>query len=81
MDSNKEDYSDTIAVGTEYVKVNPDRCLWGSDWPHPNCYSSRLPLPNDVYMLEALMTEAGDDETIFRKILVENPEKMYGFEK
>lgn len=80
IDSAREDFADTIAIGREYVKVNPDRCLWGTDWPHPNCYSGRMPVPDDVYMLEALMTETESPE-IFRKILVDNPEKLYGFGK
>ncbi len=79
-DSNCENYEDTIAVGKAYVGVNPDRVLWGTDWPHPSCYSKREPMPNDADLLDALMLQAGTAEN-FRKILVDNPAKLFGFDK
>lgn len=77
-DSKCQDFADTIAVGKAYVQVNPDRILWGTDWPHPSIYSGRKPLPNDADMLDALMVQAGSEE-IFRKILVDNPAKLFHF--
>ena len=58
------------------VEANPDRCLWGSDWPH-------------LLLGDAQMPDAGQLlDTFFRvvtrsehrqKILVETPEALYGF--
>lgn len=79
-DSNCENYEDTIAIGKIYVGANPDRVLWGTDWPHPSCYSKREPMPNDADLLDALMLQAGTTEN-FRKILVDNPAKLFGFGK
>ncbi len=28
-------YSDATRVAREFVKLAPDRVVWGSDWPHP----------------------------------------------
>ncbi len=78
IDSVKNDFSDTIAVGKALCRINPDRCLWGSDWPHPLVYDSRKDFPNDSDMLDALYEQAGSYEN-FRKILVDNPAQLYGF--
>lgn len=80
IDTNCVDYADTIAVGKAYVEANSSRVIWGTDWPHPSCYSGRKAMPNDSDMLDALMIQAGNEEN-FRKILVDNPEKLFGFEK
>lgn len=80
IDTKCENYEDTIAVGKAYVEANPDRVIWGTDWPHPSCYSGRLPMPNDADMLDALMLQAGSEEN-FRKILVDNPAKLFGFDR
>jgi len=78
QDTKTDDYSDTIALGGAFVKVNPNQLVWGTDWPHPNIYDKRLPMPNDSDMLDALMTQAGTEEN-FRKILVDNPARLYDF--
>jgi len=49
--------------------------IWGSDWPHSNSFK---PMPNDAHLLDLLMDWA-PDEAIRNKILVENPEKLFGF--
>lgn len=78
-DSNCENYEDTIAIGKIYVEANLDRLLWGTDWPHPSCYSGRTPVPNDADLLDALMVQAGTEDN-FRKILVDNPARLFGFD-
>ena len=78
IDTACEDYADTIAVGKTYVAAEPERVIWGTDWPHPSCYSGLKPVPNDADLLDALMVQAGSKEN-FHKILVENPEKLFGF--
>ncbi len=78
MDSKTTNYQDTVLVGKEYVKVNPDRCLWGTDWPHPRCYTNLQPMPNDSDMLDLLMEQAGS-KVNFNKILVDNPAQLFGF--
>ena len=78
IDSAKEGFADTIAVGKALCAVNPDRCIWGTDWPHPIVYDRHDPMPNDASMLDALFEQAGDEETA-RKILVDNPAKLYRF--
>lgn len=78
--SQEKDFSDTIAIGKEYAKSNPNRLLWGTDWPHPRCYTNLMPVPDDSALLDALMDQVGD-ERVFHKTLVENPEELFGFGK
>lgn len=80
IDTNCSDYADTIDIGKSYVEANPDRVIWGTDWPHPSSYSGRKAMPNDADILDALMCQAGN-EINFKKILVDNPEKLFGFGK
>ena len=71
-------YSDTIEVGKAYVKYAPERMVWGSDWPHPSEFSARKPMPDDALMLSLLAVQAPDEATR-KKILVDNPAKLFRF--
>ncbi|HEY3031855.1 MAG TPA: amidohydrolase family protein, partial [Bradyrhizobium sp.] len=50
----------------------------GSDWPHPT--ESLAHKPNDAVLFD-LLAEWAPDEATRRRILVENPEALYGFAK
>ncbi|MCH3949909.1 MAG: amidohydrolase family protein [Acidaminococcus sp.] len=78
IDTVTPDYSDTMKIGKAFTKMNSNQILWGTDWPHPSCYSKLRPMPDDAYMLDCLMDQAGTEEN-FRKILVDNPAKLFGF--
>ena len=67
-------YSDTIPIAQGYVKVAPERLVWGSDWPHP----TEKDKPNDAILLDLLAAWVPDTATRNR-ILVDNPAKLYGF--
>lgn len=67
------------------VAANPERCVWGSDWPHPFTRGARDPKTvqpfdpiDDVAALGRLQRWVGD-AALFRKILVENPARLYDF--
>lgn len=67
-------YEDVGVLTRALVKANPERCLWASNWPHPN----QDPAPSTAAMLDLLLEWADDDATR-AKILVSNPAKVYGF--
>ena len=67
-------YADNSAVARGYVTTAPDRVVWGSDWPHP----TETDKPDDADLLDLLLDWAPEDATR-RKILVHNPEHLYGF--
>ncbi len=58
-----------------YVAAAPDRCVWGSDWPHPGYWG---PMPNDGTLLDLFARWAPDPVTR-SAILVDNPHRFYGF--
>jgi hypothetical protein len=51
---------------------------WGSDWPHPGLPDNNK--PNDALLFD-LLTEWVPDEATRNRILVQNPETLYGFGK
>jgi D-galactarolactone isomerase len=69
-------YADATKVAQAYVKAAPERMVWGSDWPHPT--ESLAHKPNDAVLFD-LLAEWAPDEATRRRILVENPEVLYGF--
>ena len=70
-------YADTIPLAQAYVKAAPERCVWGSDWPHPS-EQSKPALPDDAVLFD-LLAQWAPDEAIRNRILVDNPAKLYGF--
>jgi len=68
-------YDDVGTLAKTLVKAAPDRVIWASNWPHP---SSGFVGPDDADMLDLLLDWAPDD-TARRKILVDNPVRLYGF--
>jgi len=68
-------YADATRVAREYVKAAPERCVWGSDWPHP---TERDVKPDDAILFD-LLQEWARDEPTRRRILVDNPRSLYGF--
>jgi D-galactarolactone isomerase len=57
------------------LRERPDRCLWASNWPHPN----RQPVPSDAAMLELLDRWAGD-VALRDRVLADNAARAYGFD-
>jgi 2-pyrone-4,6-dicarboxylate lactonase len=70
-------WNDAVEFARHYVTVAPDRMIWGSDWPHPLVPASDPP-KDDGELLELVYRYAETDE-INRKILVDNPARLFGF--
>ena len=69
-------YADVTRVAREYALAAPERLVWGSDWPHP---TEAVAKPDDAVLFD-LLGEWAPPEGLRRRILVENPETLYGFE-
>ena len=69
-------YADVTKVAQAYVQSAPERMLWGSNWPHPN----EPKKPDDAVLFD-LLAQWAPKEAIRHRILVENPEALYGFSK
>ena len=68
-------YRDVAPLAKRFVERSPDRCVWGTDWPHTNLPG---PYPDDGALLDLVAEWAFDAETRDR-ILVDNPARLYGF--
>lgn len=67
-------YADATTIAQAYVKAAPERLVWGSDWPHPS-----PPVKPDDAVLFDLLTAWAPGETTRNRILVANPQALYGF--
>jgi predicted TIM-barrel fold metal-dependent hydrolase len=67
-------YSDAEANVKAIVAAVPERCLWGTDWPHPGMD----PVP-DAGSLFDQFCDWVPDAALRQRILVDNPAKLYGF--
>jgi D-galactarolactone isomerase len=67
-------YDDVGRLASRLARNYPERCLWASNWPH----LGRDPAPGDADLLALLRTWAADEPATYR-ILVDNPQQLYGF--
>jgi len=85
--SRGPDYPDVTPFAMALIGANAERVLWGSDWPHPDTASVAgrkttdiaplLPI-DDGRLLNQLAVWA-PDAAVRKKILVDNPARMYKF--
>ena len=68
-------FTDAVPFARALIKVAADRVIWGTDWPHPNI--SRF-MPNDGDLVD-LIPKMIDDENTRQLVLVENPQRLFGF--
>ena len=69
-------FDDALPFARALIEAAPDRILWGTDWPHPNV-GKHMPNDGDLVDLFARMVPEPD---LQRRILVDNPARLYGFE-
>ena len=67
-------FADALPMARAVIEAAPDRIIWGSDYPHLS-FADKV---GSVQLFNLLADWAPDDATR-RKILVDNPAKMFGF--
>jgi len=67
-------YAAAVPVARTLVEAIPDRVLWGTDFPHPN-----LKHEADEADLVDLIPQFAATAEAQRKLLVDNPARLYGF--
>jgi len=67
-------YADSSALARAYVKAAPERLVWGTNWPHPG----ENPKPDDAQIFD-LWADWAPDAAVRHRILVDNPQSLYGF--
>ncbi|MCJ2137052.1 amidohydrolase family protein [Methylobacterium sp. J-026] len=81
------DYADVLPLARALVATNPDRLVWGSDWPHPDSTPRSDRKPTDLApaqnvddgRLLDLLAEWVPDRATRDRILVDNPKRLYDF--
>ena len=67
-------YPHGVPLARLLLESYPDRCVWGTDWPHPN----HNHVPDDGVLFDALARIATTPERL-AQLMVHNPERLYGF--
>ena len=68
-------YADTIPFARALNDAAPERCLWGSDWPHVAAWDGPPKLPALLDLIADWVPDAGRRRMLF----VDNPRRLYGF--
>ena len=67
-------WRDAVPFARKLVAEFGDRTLWGTDWPHPNLAF----VPDDGDLVD-LIGDYGPFEAERQRLLVDNPQRLYGF--
>ena len=67
-------FADVTPLARALFAATPDRCVWGTDWPHAN--TSHIPNDGD---LADMVPDWLPDATARQRVLVDNPARLYGF--
>ena len=70
-------YDAIVPMARALIARAPDRIIWGTDWPHSNIFKHGQ-MPNDGDLMDMLLDFA-PDEAVRRKVLVDNPARLFGF--
>jgi 2-pyrone-4,6-dicarboxylate lactonase len=73
VSSGKRPFLDAVPFAQALIGEDAGRILWGTDWPHPNITKD---MPNDGELVN-LFAEICPDPVLQRRILVDNPTRMY----
>jgi 2-pyrone-4,6-dicarboxylate lactonase len=73
VSSGKRPFLDAVPFAQTLIEQDASRILWGTDWPHPNITKD---MPNDGELVN-LFANICPDPAIQRRILVDNPTRMY----
>jgi len=69
-------FQDIREAARMLVAVAPERCVWGTDWPH--IYLEGRPMPNTTDLFETVDSWMTFSEANW--VFVDNPVRLYGFD-
>lgn len=67
-------FLDAAPFAAACIDAAPDRCIWGTDWPHPNVKI----MPNDGDLVD-IIPHMMPTRELQQQVLVDNPARLYGF--
>ncbi len=68
-------YADAVPFARKLVADFGDRCVWGTDWPHPN---HQGPIPDDGVLVD-ILSEIAPTPAALQALMVDNPMRFYEF--
>ena len=71
-------YEQVVPIARKVAACSPDRVIWGTDWPHSDVFEPGK-MPNDGDLVDWL-ADFVPDETARRKMLVDNPKRLFDFD-
>jgi predicted TIM-barrel fold metal-dependent hydrolase len=74
VSSSGAPFRDAVPFAQALLAAAPDRCLWGTDWPHPNIAGD---MPNDGDLVDLLGEMVQGDAALLRQVVVTNPDRLY----
>ena len=75
MSNQRPGFEDVVPFAKALIAENPERMVWGTDWPHPAMQDF---MPDDGVLVDALDAYARNPAEK-KRILVDNPAQLYGF--
>jgi predicted TIM-barrel fold metal-dependent hydrolase len=79
-------YADVAPLARALIDANPERVVWGTDWPHPHAAApgAERDAVTPFYDIDdglALnqLDDSAPDAAVRQKILVDNPARLYDF--
>ena len=73
LDPSGEPWDAFAGAVRPLVEDYPERCIWGTDWPHPNMQDK---VPDEGHLVDMIPRIAPTEE-LRHKLLVDNPLRLY----
>ena len=67
------DYPDVVPLAQALIAANPERIVWGTDWPHPNM---PVEAPDDGILVDVI-PKIATTPALQKALLVDNPMRLY----
>jgi predicted TIM-barrel fold metal-dependent hydrolase len=71
-------YADLAPLARRFLAAAPERCLWGTDWPHTQ-FATPEEMLDDGLLFDWLLDWVEEDEALLHRVLVANPAALYAF--
>jgi predicted TIM-barrel fold metal-dependent hydrolase len=80
----RESYSYFMPLAQMLISANVDRILWGTNWPHPNSVDGSTSKVTPLWQVDDglvfnLLPTWAPHAAVRKKILVDNPARLYEF--
>jgi predicted TIM-barrel fold metal-dependent hydrolase len=80
----RQNYAYFTPLAQMLITANVDRCVWGTNWPHPNSVNGSTEKVTPLWQVDDglvlnLLPVWAPDAVTRKKILVDNPARLYEF--